>query len=755
MLKQMRMRTKMGIIIAILATTSLSIAIISYVQMLKINFRLGTLNQQVAKTDRALMTLRSQITTAQRNERNAILAVSDADSQKYADISASASKEANKTRAILRELLNKYATADELKLYERFEDNWERYLGLQQEMLRLAVLNTSLKSEELARKQAYHLLIELKTIGREIIQGLELDSNDAIKAKNIEQLLLTERNARNIQRVLQLATGTMATVGIHIISHTSEEWDSLEIRVRSHEKEADFLLEESLKQFNQRLKPSLIEFKNKLGSFNAIIKQIINYSRQDTNYKSSAISINEAQTVSQAALESLDSLQNELSQHFDEELNAAASTAQISRYIVAAVPLIGIPLGVLIAFLLTRAITRPLVSGVEVSRAIASGDLTKRVHTDQQDEVGELMRAFESVASELSKVVSSVRSYSDTIAASSSDLSTISQQLLTQSEQMFKQANQVAAGAEHMSTNVSTMAAAAEQMSMNVVSISSASEEISVNVSSISNSARETSRNVSKLIESLKDTIHDFDEVTRHANESSKVTSQAMSMANQATSKMNSLGKSAIEINKVTDVIKMIALQTNLLALNATIEATAAGEAGKGFAVVAHEIKELANQSARAAEDIASKIEDVQTNTREAVGVIQKVAEIITHIDTRVTNIAQMMERQSQTASTSGNNLNEASRGVENIANSITEVAKGATDMARNASEAAKGANDVSRNVVEAARAVHEITSNIHDVEKATRENAQGAQKVNAAARELSTIACKLQQLVRQYHTGS
>ena len=97
---------------------------------------------------------------------------------------------------------------------------------------------------------------------------------------------------------------------------------------------------------------------------------------------------------------------------------------------------------------------------------------------------------------------------------------------------------------------------------------------------------------------------------------------------------MNALDRSAGEVGKVTEMIKLIAMQTNLLALNATIEATSAGEAGKGFAVVANEIKELANQSGKAAEDIARMIEGMQANTREAVGVIQRVAETITAINT-------------------------------------------------------------------------------------------------------------------------
>jgi methyl-accepting chemotaxis protein len=753
MLHRLRMRTKMGIIIAILTVAAVTISFTGYYQLRQISLRLNSLSLNIAKIERAIILLRGQMNASQHNERNAILSPGDADSQKYADLATAASLETNKTRSVLKDLMQQYATDEEKKFFEEYERNWDRYLKLQQEILRLAVSNTSLKSEELLRKQSYQLLSELRASTREMLRTLETESGEAFKANKLEPYAQAQRNTRMLERLLLLATDSTATVGIHIVSHTNEEWDGLEIRINSNENEADFLIDEALKQASQQLKPMLIEFKNKLRLFHATNKQVLQYSRQDTNYKSTIMSITDAQIAAQAAMDALDSLQKEMSRHYDEELAAATSAALFSRYFLAIVPIIGIPVGVLIAGLLTRAITRPLLNGVEVSKAIANGDLTKRPHISQLDEVGDLLRAFDTVASELSKVVGNVRTYSDTIAASASELTTISQQLLAQSEEMSKQANQVSAGAEQMSTNVSTMAAAAEQMSMNVVSISTASEEISVNVSTISNSARETSHNVSALTTALKESIRDFDEVTRQANEGSHVTSQAMALSQQATSRMNSLGKAATEINKVTDVIKMIALQTNLLALNATIEATAAGDAGKGFAVVAHEIKELANQSARAAEDITTKIEDVQANTREAIGVIQKVADIITQIDHSVTNIAQMMDRQSRAASVSSNNLNEASRGVENIANSITEVAKGATDMARNASEAAKGANDVSRNAIEAARAVREITSNIHVVGQATRDNAHGAQKVNTAAHELATIACKLQQLVKHYKT--
>jgi methyl-accepting chemotaxis protein len=224
-------------------------------------------------------------------------------------------------------------------------------------------------------------------------------------------------------------------------------------------------------------------------------------------------------------------------------------------------------------------------------------------------------------------------------------------------------------------------------------------------------------------------------------------------MAERATATMNALDRHAADINKVTEVIKMIAMQTNLLALNATIEATAAGEAGKGFAVVAHEIKELAGQSGRAAEEIAGKIEGVQSGTREAVVAIKQVADIIHQINDAAARISESAERHTREARAGAANLDEASKGVAHIAGSIAEVSKGATDLAHNAGEAATGATDVGRNAGELARGVKDITSNVRGVSEAAHNNTISAQKVNAAASKLSAIAADLQRLVGRFKT--
>lgn len=309
----------------------------------------------------------------------------------------------------------------------------------------------------------------------------------------------------------------------------------------------------------------------------------------------------------------------------------------------------------------------------------------------------------------------------------------------------------VASASEQLSSNISTMAAAAEEMSVNVASISSASEEMSVNVGTISSAAEQTSNNVGVVSTAVGDISNSFEDVLNDVREGSRVAEDASRMADSATATIQLLNQSGVEISKVTETIKMIALQTNLLALNATIEATSAGEAGKGFAVVAHEIKELANQSAKAAEDIARKIEGVQNDTRQAVLVIQNVSQIIKDINASAGRISLSVEKQTRSATMISQNVGEANKGVSNIARSIAELAKAAGDMSRNVAEAARGATDVSRNVGEAAKAAGGISADIHGVSVASNLTNQSATKVHDSAKRLDQIGKELKKLVGRF----
>ncbi len=164
----------------------------------------------------------------------------------------------------------------------------------------------------------------------------------------------------------------------------------------------------------------------------------------------------------------------------------------------------------------------------------------------------------------------------------------------------------------------------------------------------------------------------------RSANDAARVASQAVGIVETTNESVAKLGASSQEIGNVVKVITSIAEQTNLLALNATIEAARAGEAGKGFAVVANEVKELAQETARATEDIARRVEAIQADTGGAVEAIGEIATIIASINDYQLTIASAVEEQTATTNEMARNVAEASTGSGEIATNISGVAAAA-----------------------------------------------------------------------------
>jgi methyl-accepting chemotaxis protein len=193
---------------------------------------------------------------------------------------------------------------------------------------------------------------------------------------------------------------------------------------------------------------------------------------------------------------------------------------------------------------------------------------------------------------------------------------------------------------------------------------------------------------------------------------------------------MSELGEAAKEIGHVTDVIKKIADKTNLLALNATIEAASAGEAGKGFAVVAGEIKELANQSAKSADDITKRIEGIQSSTSSAVAVIHGVSNIIEKINNSIEAIVGHVNQQTKASNEIANNVAQASVGAKKVADSVGEFAKGGQEIARNSSDAA--------------RRMNQISESANTMNQAALESSKGSSQVFNSASDLEKMAGKL-----------
>jgi methyl-accepting chemotaxis protein len=321
-----------------------------------------------------------------------------------------------------------------------------------------------------------------------------------------------------------------------------------------------------------------------------------------------------------------------------------------------------------ITLLVVRRITSTVRSVQQSVEALAEGDLTVAPEVRGQDELGRMAGALSVAQENLRGVLSSVAASADAVAASSEELSASSAQISASAEETSAQSGVVASAAEEVSRNVQTVAAGAEQMGASIR------------------------------------------EIATNAAEASDVAARAVTAAETTTATVAKLGESSIEIGNVVKVITSIAEQTNLLALNATIEAARAGEAGKGFAVVANEVKELAQETAKATEDIARRVDAIQGDTTAAVAAIGEISSIVAQISDRQTTIASAVEEQTATTSEMSRSVTEAAGGAGEIAQNITGVSSAADSTTQALTQTRTAVDELSRMAAELRTSVGRFT---------------------------------------------
>ncbi len=245
----------------------------------------------------------------------------------------------------------------------------------------------------------------------------------------------------------------------------------------------------------------------------------------------------------------------------------------------------------------------------------------------------------------------------------------------------------VASAATEMEATARSMVATAEQTNQQSTTVAVASEQTSVNVQTVATATEELSSSVQ--------------EIGRQVAQSTLVAGKAVEEAKHTDATVQMLAAGAQKIGDVVTIIHDIAGKTNLLALNATIEAARAGDAGKGFAVVASEVKALANQTAKATEEISSQIVQIQDATRQTVAAIQNIAGTIAEINEIAASIASAIEQQSAATQEISRNVHEAARGTQEVSSNIAGVKQAATDTGAAAGEVLDAAQQVSRQAEE------------------------------------------------------
>jgi methyl-accepting chemotaxis protein len=363
-----------------------------------------------------------------------------------------------------------------------------------------------------------------------------------------------------------------------------------------------------------------------------------------------------------------------------------------------AIGLVTAVISIFFGFSITHSIARPIGATVTLLSELAKGNLTGEASASflaRKDEVGDLARATQKLSTSLKAMLGEVGSGAETLALASGEMSAIAAGLSTGSKEVAGLATTVAVAAEQSSANTKSVAGSMDETSTNLASVASATEEMSATVG----------------------------EIAANAEKARAISTEATSQAEAISGMMRDLGRAAQEIGKVTETITSISAQTNLLALNATIEAARAGSAGKGFAVVANEIKELAQQTATATEDIKSRISSIQASTGGAVGDIEKIAMVIKEVGEIVSGIAAAIEEQSIV--------------TKDVANSVAR--------------ASSGVNSANERVSQTAGVSQGIAKDVASVNSTVSTLVTGAEQVQAASAELTSLAQLLKDRVSQF----
>ncbi len=492
-----------------------------------------------------------------------------------------------------------------------------------------------------------------------------------------------------LQGALRAAVHAVETI---LAKDDDQRLDVLMLMMRRHEK--DFLLRNDAK-YGDEMKKRAEEFEQALASSTlaAPVKADIR-SKMDAYHRDFA-SLVVGTLAMQGEIKALSSAYSAVEPVIAEVENAIRSdyaqmsaamdatrsrTSLIMYLAVLAITL----LVVTISFLVSRGVSRPIAGMTDAMTRLAGRDMAAVIPgMDRGDEIGRMASAVQVFKENMIKADQLANEQKAEQERKERRQEAVEGFIQEFDSSVSGSLNMLASASTELQTTAQSMTATAEETQRQSVAVSAASEQATTNVQTVASAAEELSSSIA--------------EITRQVAESAKIAGDAVDEATRTNAQIKGLAEAAQKIGDVVKLIADIASQTNLLALNATIEAARAGEAGKGFAVVASEVKSLATQTAKATEEIAAKVAEMQSATDSSVHAIGSITGTIGRINEIATTIASAVEEQGAATQEIARNVQQASAGTGEVTSNIAGVSQAAGDTGSAATQVLGAASELAK----------------------------------------------------------
>jgi methyl-accepting chemotaxis protein len=405
---------------------------------------------------------------------------------------------------------------------------------------------------------------------------------------------------------------------------------------------------------------------------------------------------------------------------------------------------------VTVAFFASRSVSAPILRVTHAIGGLASGagDLTFRLSVESKDEVGMLAAQVNAFLAKLQSVIREVAENAGTLATASDELARISDRLVENNQSVSEGASAVAERTHEVSASIEAVASAASEANRNVAAVSSSTDQMSQNMAQVSLAAEAVASNAVEVEGSIRDISDAMATIRGNTEKAATVSRQGAEKATPVQQLLRELTQSAEATGKIVALIQKVADQTNLLSLNASIEAASAGEAGKGFAVVANEVKDLARETTEATKKIELQISDMQSFTRQSVGAIGQIIELMEGAHAINSAIAKAVEDQTQTSAKVFEATSDSTKMIADVTGNIGEASNMAAEVAGKASDLMRGISNISDNAGIASRGALEVGSHIEAVRQSALDSSSEASAVRTRAQSLQELSGKLRSLV-------